>query len=86
MRLHEDVMVVGAFRDQRNFQGAAYIFEKLGGSWTQTAKLQANDLAPEDFMGGAVALYGDVVMVNTEDDDKGVDAGLSFPFADLTAD
>jgi hypothetical protein len=77
MRLHEDTMVVGAYRDQTYYQGAAYIFEKLLGSWTQTAKLKANDLAPEDYMGGAVALFGDLVMVNTEDDDKGPDSGLS---------
>jgi hypothetical protein len=79
MRLHEDTMVVGAYRDQKSFQGAAYIFEKLLGSWTQTAKLKANDLAPEDYMGGAVALFGDVAMANTEGDDKGVDSGLSIP-------
>lgn len=77
MRLHLDTIVVGAYRDQSygQYQGSAYIFEKSSGSWTQTTKLRGSELSKDDSMGGAVAIFGDLVMVNVEDDDKGVDSG-----------
>jgi len=35
--------------------GAAYIFEKIGGSWNQASKLASSDLAAGDFLGTSVA-------------------------------
>jgi hypothetical protein len=77
MRLHENTMVVGA----NVGRGAAYIFERLptGTAWTQTAKLMASGAAFDASMGGAVAIYGDTVLVNSEDDDHGTDSGTVSP-------
>ena len=33
--------------------GSAYVFEKVGGAWTETAKLVASDAAFNDFYGNA---------------------------------
>ena len=42
--------------------GAAYVFERVGVQWTQRAKLIANDGMQMDFLGGNVALSGNVVV------------------------
>jgi hypothetical protein len=49
--------VVGAFR-KNNFTGAAYVFVRSGGKWSQQAKLTAPDHATGDAFGAAVAIYG----------------------------
>ena len=43
--------------------GAAYVFEKNGGHWTQQAKLIANDAAPNDNFGMEMALKGDLALI-----------------------
>jgi len=52
-----DTAVIGAWGDddlgRTNF-GSAYVFEQLGGIWTQTAKLKADDGALLDRLGGSV--------------------------------
>ena len=45
------------------FAGAAYVFERIAGAWSQTARLVPADLAPEDNFGEAVALDGDRALV-----------------------
>ncbi len=60
-------IVVGApQRDEggENKIGAAYVFERIGGEWTQTAKLLASEPVEEDFFGEAVAIDGDRVVVS----------------------
>ena len=42
--------------------GAAYVFENNAGSWSQVAKLVANDGAAGDFFGYKVSLRGDVAV------------------------
>jgi hypothetical protein len=44
--------------DGRAGQGAVYVFQKLGGVWTQTARLVASDGAAGDQFGTAIALKG----------------------------
>jgi hypothetical protein len=60
---------VGANPDQ----GAVYLFVKPSGGWTgnliQTAKLIALDGAAEDYLGVAVAISGDTVVVGADRDD-----------------
>jgi hypothetical protein len=46
----------GATVDGKQAQGAAYIFAKSNGTWTQKAELTAKDGRPGDFFGTAVAL------------------------------
>ena len=42
-------------------QGAAYVFTRNNGVWTQLQKLTANDGAVADYFGYAVAMDGDIV-------------------------
>jgi hypothetical protein len=52
-------------------QGAAYVFQRQDGVWTQQAKLIANDGAANDAFGYSVALSGDALAVGA----FGVDIG-----------
>lgn len=54
--------LIGARAKDGN-QGAAYVFEGSGATWTQTAKLVAGDGAPNDRFGSVVALSGDNALV-----------------------
>jgi hypothetical protein len=44
-------------------QGAAYVFVRTAGAWTQQQKLTANDGAAGDSFGWSVAISGDTVVV-----------------------
>ncbi|MFN8453933.1 MAG: FG-GAP repeat protein [Anaerolineae bacterium] len=58
-------------------QGAAYVFVKPMGGWsdmTQTAKLVAGDGAHSDWLGRSIAISGDVVVTGAEADDIGANA------------
>ncbi len=45
------------------YAGAAYVFVRSGGAWTQQAKLIASNPAEFDFFGYFLALYGDRAIV-----------------------
>jgi photosystem II stability/assembly factor-like uncharacterized protein len=60
------------------FQGAAYVFDGFGGTWTQTQKLTASDGEAFDFFGLAVALVGNTALV-------GADGAGSDPFSNQGA-
>ena len=56
--LFGDVAVIGArTQDYDDGPGAAYVFEKQGAAWTQTAKLVSDDGERFDSFGSAVAVY-----------------------------
>ncbi len=61
-----DTLVVGAdfarVGDHES-QGAAYVFTRSGTTWTQQAKLVADDGAAFDYFGCSVALSGDTLIV-----------------------
>jgi hypothetical protein len=67
--------------------GAAYIFERDSAqTWSQTAKLLADDGGRDDRLGWAVALDGDYAVMGAPfDDDMGLDAGSAYVFS-LNAD
>ena len=44
---------------EHNSRGAAYIFEKVNGTWTQRAKLTASDGATSDYFGHSVSISSD---------------------------
>ena len=46
--------------------GAAYVFERNLGIWTETAKLTASDAADRDFFGGAVDVDGSTIAVGAD--------------------
>lgn len=61
--------------------GAAYLFERAGGEWTEQACLIANDAAAHDHFGGAVALSDDIAAVGAPTSDTDVeDAGAVYVF------
>jgi hypothetical protein len=60
--LNGDTALVGMYGDNGH-QGAAYVFTRSGGTWTQEAKLTAGDGAAEDKFGYSVALDGDTALI-----------------------
>jgi sugar lactone lactonase YvrE len=55
-----------------NNAGSTYVFMRKGSTWTQEAKLLANDGAAGDLFGSSVAISGNTVLVGANCDD-GVD-------------
>lgn len=53
----------GATVNGNSFQGAAYVFQNSGGTWSQTAKLTASDGAASNYFGRSVALFGDTALI-----------------------
>jgi hypothetical protein len=49
--------------DGLRHQGAAYVFTKTGGVWSEAQKLVASDFGPENQFGNAVAISGDTLLV-----------------------
>ncbi|MEO1061322.1 MAG: FG-GAP repeat protein [Actinomycetota bacterium] len=69
--------IIGAF--EADGRGAAYIFERESGSWTQQRRLSAGDGANDDFYGWSVEVKGDTAIVGAYgDDDKGTDSGSAY--------
>jgi hypothetical protein len=74
-----DVAVVGA--DHNNGVGAAYVFEKIGATWTQVAKLTPADGVAEGYFGAPVSLSGDHLIIGASgDDDLGFRSGSAYIF------
>ncbi len=61
--------------------GAAYVFSRVGSSWTLDATLLAADGVSGDRFGTAVALSGDTAVIGApEHDDQGSNAGAAYVF------
>ncbi|MBK9385663.1 MAG: FG-GAP repeat protein [Planctomycetes bacterium] len=60
--LFGDTAIVGAFRDE-SLRGAAYLFERVGSTWSESAKLVAGDGLANDRFGFSVAIEGDRAFV-----------------------
>ncbi|MEW6744764.1 MAG: FG-GAP repeat protein [Planctomycetota bacterium] len=81
--LSGDRALVGAEGDDDHgdWSGAAYVFEKVAGVWTQVAKLTASDGAAYDDFGHSVAVSGDQALVGANlDDDHGSWSGAAYVF------
>lgn len=61
-----DTVLVGAPGDYFS-TGAAYIFKRNGGSWTELTRLTANDGVAFDYFGSSVAIEGDVAIAGAKD-------------------
>lgn len=78
-----EVIAVGARVDsQVAFEaGAVYVFERIGGSWVETAKLTASDAQPFDGFGFSVAVDGDRIAVGVPGSNAaGLDTGAAYIF------
>ena len=81
-----NTIVVGArWDDDAGFNsGAAYVFVRPEGGWTdstQDAKLTASDATGGEGFGGGVSINGDTIVVGAyRDDDAGTDSGSAYVF------
>ena len=91
--LYGDTALIGARQDDDNGvsdSGSVYIFTRSSadGTFTQQAKLHANDAAASDKFGVSVSLYGDTALIGArQDDDNGVsDSGSVYIFTRSSVD
>ena len=75
--LSVDTAVVGAYADNA-FTGAAYVFVRSGGAWSQQKKLVASDGAANDFFGSSVAVSGNTALIGAHGVGGGV--GVAYVF------
>ena len=75
-----DTLVIGA-KNNDSSRGAAYVFENISGTWTETAKLVNSDGNTRDNFGYSVSLQdGTIVVGSHNDDDSGYNSGSVFIF------
>ena len=79
-----DTMAIGASGEATPSPrtGAAYIFEKQAGVWTETARLTNSDSVEADLFGNGMALDGDTLFVgaNGQDIRPGFSTGAVYKF------
>ncbi|MEA1895336.1 MAG: FG-GAP repeat protein, partial [Euryarchaeota archaeon] len=76
-----DCAVVGAWRggDGGPWSGSAYIFTRDGTTWTEQAKITANDGAAYDCFGASVAISSDCMVVGADHkDDADTNSGSAY--------
>jgi hypothetical protein len=74
-------VVNGASNDNSLNSGAAYIFQRNGGAWTQQAYLKASNRSNVDNFGFSVALSGDTAVVGSIlEDDLVSNSGAAYVF------
>ena len=72
-----DTAVIGSERKNSN-RGAAYVFVRSGGVWTQQQELTASDGAADDYFGGSVSLSGDTAVIGAVGKNSGQGAAYMF--------
>ena len=77
-----DTLVIGALGDDPNNTGAAYVFTRDAGGWSQVGKLTAADRRDDAGFGYAVAVHGDTIVVGAYEEDHGTtsDVGAAYVF------
>ena len=79
-------IVVGASGDDAGASdgGAVYVFERIGGVWTETDVLLPADSFPNQRFGRALDVHDDVILVGVGgDDDLAQDAGATYVFQEV---
>ena len=61
-----------------NETGAAYIFERTGGVWSEVEKLQNSDRETDDAFGFSVSIDGDFAVVSAYEEDENAGGGGSL--------
>ena len=83
VNLAGDTAIVGASWDDASglHSGAAYVFSRNAGVWTEQQKLVPGDGAAQDEFSDTVALDGDIAMIGAPyDDDNGSNSGSVYVF------
>jgi len=82
--IQDGLIAVGAFLDDGPAgidTGSVYLFEKVGGIWTQTAKLTASDAKESDYFGMSVSIDGGLMVIGAMGcDDGALDGGAAYLF------
>ena len=83
--IDNDSAVIGAYlvdHDGTSNAGAAYVFERSGGMWSEQQKLTASDAADDDHFGMGVGLGADTAIVTARHDDHGgmTNAGSAYAY------
>ena len=86
--IDEDTVVVGAYQylkgdnaDGSKNNGTAFVFTRMGNTWTEQAKLMAGDGAADDYFGSSVGVSGDTVIVGAHlDDDNATNSGSAYVY------
>lgn len=71
--------------DESAFAGAAYVFKRNAGAWSQQSYLKPSNTRPGFFFGGSVTVSGDMLAVGAPGEDSsatGVGGNQNGPFAD----
>ena len=78
-----DAVLIGNWHasDSGSDSGAAYLFVRSGGVWTEQDKIVASDGEPGDQFAWSVSLSGDTALVGAKgEDDRGPSAGAAYAF------
>ena len=79
-----DYAIIGAYNDDDNGEnsGAAYIFQNTSGTWSEIAKITADDGTENDIFGKAVSISGDYIIVgaNSGPNNSGANSGIAYIF------
>jgi len=78
-----DAVLIGNWHasDSGSDSGAAYLFVRSGGVWTQQEKIVASDGEPGDQFAWSVSLSGDTALLGAKgEDDRGPSAGAAYAF------
>ncbi len=78
-----DTALIGAHLNDNGVntnQGAAYVFTRIDGAWSQTQKLTASDAAAGDFFGFSVALDADTAVIGASGKDKNAATGAGAAY------
>jgi hypothetical protein len=68
-------------QDNGPYSGAAYVFVRSGGVWTEQQKLVPGDGTPGELFGYSAALSGDTALLGAIfDDETGEDSGAGYVF------
>lgn len=81
--IEDNRVVIGKPGDRTNGtnSGAAYVFDLIGASWVEVAKLISADGVKSDYFGASVSLSGNAVLVGAPgSDDAGASSGAAYLF------
>jgi len=81
--LDGDQLAIGALNDDdvQQDSGSAYVFERVGGVWSETARVKAADPNSGQHFGSAVSLRGATLAVGADGDDyAGFNTGAAYVF------
>eukprot|EP01083_Nonionella_stella_P023295 64424_1 len=84
LSLFDDYLAIGAYCDSSRaaYSGSVYVFNKNNdGTWSQSAKLTADDGGINDYFGSALSLFGDYLAIGAYgDSSRATNSGSVYVF------